>query len=718
MRFLSRLSLSTQIVAGLILGTGCGLFFGEYTTRIAFIGEAFVGLLQMTVLPYIALAIIANIGRLAASDAKRFGATIAIVLSISTAITMAAVVLLPLCLPDRESASFFSTSALEGAVEIDFLRMFIPSNPFFSLANNIVPAVVTFCIASGAAIMTLENKEAVLGQLDFLSAALSRMNQQLMKLTPIGVFAIIANITGTMHLGEILQLRAYVFVNLAASLAVGYGVFMVLLAALTPFSYREIFKVSRAPVMTALVTGKVLIVLPMIIAAAEELFAKRLSDTTATSSYVRGITPLVYPFPHAGKLLSLIFIPFAAWFVDVPLTVSDLPVFLGTGIFTMFGSPIAAMPFLLDMFKLPADLFQLFIASGVLVSRLGDLLGTIHLLFVSVLSTAILSNMLEINVRKLLVSTTVILVISVIIGVGGKAYLTRTAGEEYSKDEIVRNMHSAVHAHPDAVDIPESEDSLSADTPVLQRIAEHGVVRVGYEPDNLPMSFVNASGELVGYDIDLAYLLAQQLDCQVEFVPIEFASLTKMLDGGEIDFAMSAIGMLPSRLTKMIFTRPYFNLTAAIVVLDHRRDEFTTRIDEGDFKGIRIGLVRTSEVRKLASALLPGAEFTQFSTFREFCESNGSVVDGAIWSAESGSAWTLLYPEYSVIPLRPLYQVPSGFAVSLENSAFASFLSQWLITIEAGHYDDQLYDHWVLGNNAEKSEPRWSIIRNVLHWVD
>jgi hypothetical protein len=120
----------------------------------------------------------------------------------------------------------------------------------------------------------------------------------------------------------------------------------------------------------------------------------------------------------------------------------------------------------------------------------------------------------------------------------------------------------------------------------------------------------------------------------------------------------------------------------------------------------------------LASALLPGAEFTQFSTFREFCESNGSVVDGAIWSAESGSAWTLLYPEYSVIPLRPLYQVPSGFAVSLENSAFASFLSQWLITIEAGHYDDQLYDHWVLGNNAEKSEPRWSIIRNVLHWVD
>ena len=29
-----------------------------------------------------------------------------------------------------------------------------------------------------------------------------------------------------------------------------------------------------------------------------------------------------------------------------------------------------------------------------------------------------------------------------------------------------------------------------------------------------------------------------------------------------------------------------------------------------------------------------------------------------------------------------------------------------------------LYDRWILGKDAEQKEPRWSVIRNVLHWVD
>ena len=31
---------------------------------------------------------------------------------------------------------------------------------------------------------------------------------------------------------------------------------------------------------------------------------------------------------------------------------------------------------------------------------------------------------------------------------------------------------------------------------------------------------------------------------------------------------------------------------------------------------------------------------------------------------------------------------------------------------------DDLFGHWILGEEAKKSEPRWSIVRDVLHWVD
>ena len=59
-----RLSLSAKTLIGLALGIGCGLFFGEACGRLQIIGNAFVGLLQMAVLPYIVVSLIASIGRL------------------------------------------------------------------------------------------------------------------------------------------------------------------------------------------------------------------------------------------------------------------------------------------------------------------------------------------------------------------------------------------------------------------------------------------------------------------------------------------------------------------------------------------------------------------------------------------------------------------------------------------------------------------------------
>ena len=147
--FVMRASLSTFIFAGLILGVACGLFLGEHAAVLSVLGDAFIGLLQMTVLPYIAVGLVTNIGRLAPGDAKRSGAYTAIFLVASLIVTLLAVVLLPMSLPERQAGAFFSTSLLEEPTETNFVELFIPSNPFYSLANNLVPAVVLFSIAVG-----------------------------------------------------------------------------------------------------------------------------------------------------------------------------------------------------------------------------------------------------------------------------------------------------------------------------------------------------------------------------------------------------------------------------------------------------------------------------------------------------------------------------------------------------------------------------------------
>jgi Na+/H+-dicarboxylate symporter len=59
------MTLSRQILAGLALGVFAGLFFGERAAALRWVADGFVKLLQMMVLPYITVSIVASLGSLA-----------------------------------------------------------------------------------------------------------------------------------------------------------------------------------------------------------------------------------------------------------------------------------------------------------------------------------------------------------------------------------------------------------------------------------------------------------------------------------------------------------------------------------------------------------------------------------------------------------------------------------------------------------------------------
>ena len=285
---ITKLSLSNQILLSVITGVVVGLFIGEYAGALSFLGDAFIGLLQMTVLPYITLALIANIGKLAPSEGRRFTVYAAVFFLVATALTLAVVTMMPFALPEREHAAFFSTSLIAEPPTINFVELFIPKNPFHSLAHNAVPAVVIFCIAVGTALITLDNKQVILEQLDLCTSALGRVNGSLVTLSPIGIFALVASTSGTMAFEELARLKDYLLIATVAALLLGFGVFPLLLASVTPFSYGQIVSVSRAPLLTAFATGKVLIALPMLIESARSLFDTYHHNSEPPTSTARG----------------------------------------------------------------------------------------------------------------------------------------------------------------------------------------------------------------------------------------------------------------------------------------------------------------------------------------------------------------------------------------------------------------------------------------------
>src|SRR4051812_9899950 len=156
------MSFSAQIIAGLVAGIATGLFFGESVAFLKSVADGFVKLLQMTVLPYVTISIVSSLGSLSAADAKRLGLRAGAVLVALWTVGIGFALLVPLVFPPVQSGSFFSTTLVERRPPFDFVELYIPSNPFYSLANNIVPAVVLFSVILGIALIGLERKQVLL----------------------------------------------------------------------------------------------------------------------------------------------------------------------------------------------------------------------------------------------------------------------------------------------------------------------------------------------------------------------------------------------------------------------------------------------------------------------------------------------------------------------------------------------------------------------------
>jgi len=179
------------------------------------VADIYIKLIQMTVLPFVTVSIIGGLGSLTVAQARALARHVGIVLLLLWALTLGMVFLFPLMFPPHVGASFFSTTLVQEREPFDFVNLYIPTNPFNSLANNIVPAVVLFSIIVGTALMTTREKGRLLEVLDVISSAVLKATHFVVSLTPYGVFAIAAVVAGTLSIEDLERLEVY-FVSYAA----------------------------------------------------------------------------------------------------------------------------------------------------------------------------------------------------------------------------------------------------------------------------------------------------------------------------------------------------------------------------------------------------------------------------------------------------------------------------------------------------------------------
>ncbi|MDC0265953.1 cation:dicarboxylase symporter family transporter, partial [Mariniblastus sp.] len=101
---------TTKIVISLLLGLVCGLFFGESIQWIKWVGDAFVGLLQMAVLPFVAASLIVNVGRLSAETGWKLLRISSLVLCALWMVSLIALAISIQAFPVWDTGSFYSSN--------------------------------------------------------------------------------------------------------------------------------------------------------------------------------------------------------------------------------------------------------------------------------------------------------------------------------------------------------------------------------------------------------------------------------------------------------------------------------------------------------------------------------------------------------------------------------------------------------------------------------
>jgi len=706
------LSLSIQILIGLSLGVAVGFFVGEKASVLAVVGKAYIGLIQMSILPYMVVSLMLGIGTLSYAKAKKLATTGGIVLISSWLIAFAIVFLMPLAFPTIEAGSFFSTSLVE-VTEVDFIDLYIPVNPFSSLARTVVPAAAVFSIAFGIALIGVENKRSLVGIMEAVSLTLSRIASMVVKITPIGVFAIAANASGTMTIAEFGRLQSYIIPFIAATLLLTFWILPGLTAALTPFTYREILKSARDALTTGFVTGNLFITLPMLVDNAKNLFEDRQLRNDDTDNYVEVLVPTSFNFPNIGKLLTLLFVLFAGWFVGKQIEMMDYPGFAVLGLFTLFGGVDLALPFLLDQMRISSDMYQLYVVTGVLNSWFATLLAVMNLFAFTIVASCAATGTVRIHWRRIISFTCISLAIFAAVLIGTRFMLTKMVGKEDFQRQTLMNAEINVSPADDVKPVGSSAVSVSDHS--LRSMIKLGKLRVGYHPENLPFSFFNDEGDLVGLDAELMHILAHDLKVDIEFVEWTYETGFDDLNQGKFDIGIGGLIVNAQRLAKINFSNPYMNVTTAVVVKDHMRNKFKKWREIDKDRHLRFGVVGKNRAENI-KMYLPNSNIVLLETYSDFFNADRKGIDAMVISAEAGSAWTILHPDYSVAVPEPHIKANAAFALPMANSGLEDFINDWLIIQQTNGKMKTLYNKWILGMQPEQKKERWSIGRDLLGW--
>ncbi|MER7560446.1 dicarboxylate/amino acid:cation symporter [Nocardioides sp. NPDC126508] len=360
------------ILVGAIAGIVFGLVVGEWAANLKFVGDIFIRLIQMSIVPLVASSVIVATGAMTGAGAGRMaGATFGWMLGFAVVAAFVGWGLAELIQPgsgmhyDGALDPALTDSAAETAVGWQqTVTGFVSTNVVEAMATGAMVPIIVFALLFGLALnryTAVNGPTVVLTFFEQVQAIVLLMIRYVMLLAPIGVFCLLADLAGRVGFAVVTTALAYLGATLAGVVIISalYVVVVVAVTRLNPLLMPA--KLAEQSVV-AITTTSSAVTFPTVLKNAVEKFgiSKRVADFTLCLGMTMG---------SCGAVLNYtIVVLFIAQASGVSLSAGDialgmaLAVLLNIGTITVPGGfPVVAI-FLATSLDLPIEAAGLLIA--------------------------------------------------------------------------------------------------------------------------------------------------------------------------------------------------------------------------------------------------------------------------------------------------------------------------------------------------------------------
>ncbi len=240
----------------------------------------------------------------------------------------------------------------------------------------------------------------------------------------------------------------------------------------------------------------------------------------------------------------------------------------------------------------------------------------------------------------------------------------------------------------------------SAQSPVLDRILQHGEIRVATSGDQPPFNAISKDGQLMGLEIDLIRALAEAMNVDLNLTSMPFPNLLPALRDGKVDMVLSGLSITPERAREFAFVGPYV-LSGKSILTDSETLVNMKSPRDLDRSGLILVALAGSTSAEWVERVAPSATLVTTQNYDEAVKMILAKQANAMIADMPVCVLTVLKNPHADLatPAEPFSIEPIGIAIPANDPRFQNLIETYVEAFESTGVLEELRKEWLEGGD-------------------